>query len=94
MKKAHEVGLKRVHLIGLADPRGPETYNDDLSSQRLKTVQDEIALMAPSLVGKYNFTNEPLGESCAKGTDEDSWSQDRRVHFMFYKKVGQVCPEE
>lgn len=94
MKKAHEVGLKRVHLIGLADPRGPETYNDDLSSQRLKTVQDDIALLAPNLVGKYNFTSEPLGESCAQGTDEASWSRDRRVHFMFYKKVGQVCPEE
>ena len=93
MKKAHEIGLSRVHMMGLADPRGPETYNDDLSSQRLKSVKDEISLMAPGLVGKYRFTKEPLGESCAQGTDEKSWSQDRRVHFMFYKRVGQVCPD-
>jgi len=93
MKKGSEAGLSRVHLIGMADPRGPETYNDDLSSQRLKSVQDEIALLAPGLVGKYRFTTEPLGESCATGKDEGTWAKDRRVHFMFYKKVGQVCPE-
>ncbi len=92
MKKGYEAGLRRVHMMGMADPRGPETYNDDLSSQRLQTVKDEIAVRAPALKGKFNFTSEPLGETCAEGTDEKTWARDRRVHWMFYKKPGQVCP--
>lgn len=94
MKKAFAAGLSRIHFMGMADPRGPETYNDDLSSQRLKGVQNELSLIDPELVAKFRFTWEPLGETCAQGSNEDTWARDRRVHVMFYKKIGQVCPEE
>ena len=94
MRKALEAGVTHVHVVGMADPRGPTTYNDDLSSLRIKSVVDRLTLLDPSLVSRMKITTEPLGETCATGTDGQGWNRDRRVQFMWYKKPGQVCPDE
>jgi hypothetical protein len=92
IKKALGKGFKQVHLIGLCDPRGPSVFNDDLSSMRIKAVMDEMILIDPSVVNKINITTEPLGETCAMGTNEESWKKDRKVEFVWFKKRGEVCP--
>ncbi|MBU1382251.1 hypothetical protein KKD49_15565 [Myxococcota bacterium] len=92
LHKAVAKGVNRVHMMGLADPRGPTTFNDDLSSQRIKNVMDEMTLMDPALMKKITVSTEPLGETCAKGTDEDTWKKDRRVEMVWFKKSSQVCP--
>ncbi|MBU1534784.1 hypothetical protein KKF84_05660 [Myxococcota bacterium] len=92
LKKAASKGRKTMHLVGMCDPRGPSTFNDDLSSQRIKTVVDELTIIDPGLMKSMEMTTEPLGETCAKGTDENSWKDDRKVVFVWFKKSGQVCP--
>ncbi len=92
LRKAVKGGRKTIHLAGMADPRGPSTYNDDLSALRLKAVVDELTMLDPSLVNRLEITREPLGETCATGNDEASWRKDRKVVFVWFKKDGQVCP--
>ncbi|MBN2723942.1 MAG: hypothetical protein JXR95_07740 [Deltaproteobacteria bacterium] len=92
LNKAVSEGVNRIHVMGLCDPRGPTTFNDDLSSQRIKSVMDELTLLDPTLAGKLTITTEPLGETCAVGTDEQSWKKDRRVEMVWFKKSSQVCP--
>jgi hypothetical protein len=91
-KKAYKTGLKRIHIMGLCDPRGPTTFNDDLASLRIKTIIDELTLIDPSLISKIKITTEPLGEICAEGNNEETWKKDRRTEFVWFKKPGKVCP--
>ncbi|MDA3864715.1 MAG: hypothetical protein PF689_12705 [Deltaproteobacteria bacterium] len=91
LKKAYAKDIKKIHLIGMCDPRGPTTFNDDLASLRIKSVIDRMTLQAPSLMKKFETSTEPLGETCAKGTGPSGWRKDRRVQIVWYRS-DKVCP--
>lgn len=67
-----------VELEGFADPRGSQTYNLKLSTQRVNAVRNAlIAAGVPKdqiLIGAYG----ELNRKCAQ-KGEECWQQDRRV---------------
>jgi outer membrane protein OmpA-like peptidoglycan-associated protein len=71
----------QVELEGFADPRGSQTYNIKLSTQRVNAVRDAlIAAGVPQdriLVGAYGELNRK-----SAGTGEAAWQQDRRVEMI------------
>lgn len=69
--------LKGVHLTGLTDPRGTEEYNLALGDRRAKSAQQYLK----SLGAEADVSYSSMGEELASGTDEGSWSRDRRVDF-------------
>jgi peptidoglycan-associated lipoprotein len=70
-----ERGIKAVHLTGLTDPRGTEEYNLALGDRRAQSVTKYLG----SLAVEATLTHSSLGEEMATGTDDGSWSRDRRV---------------
>lgn len=73
-----EGGLKdkKVLLVGRADPRGEDDYNLALGGRRASAVQDALRSLG---VDKSRLDLTSRGELDAKGTDEKSWAEDRRV---------------
>ena len=67
---------KRVLLTGHTDPRGDEDYNLQLGGRRAEAVKGALTSFGVQ-GGRLEVTSR--GEVDAKGTDEDSWAQDRRV---------------
>lgn len=67
-----------VRLVGHADPRGTEEYNMALSEKRAMSVRDRLVRLGLQ-AGQINTVGK--GELDATGTDEESWSKDRRVDF-------------
>jgi outer membrane protein OmpA-like peptidoglycan-associated protein len=71
----------QVELEGFADPRGSQTHNMKLSTQRVNAVRDAlIAQGVPQdriLVGAYGELNRK-----SAGADEVAWQQDRRVEVI------------
>jgi peptidoglycan-associated lipoprotein len=72
-----EENVTNVHLTGLTDPRGTEEYNLALGEKRANSAKKYLE----SLGVQSNISESSMGEEMAKGTDEASWSQDRRVEF-------------
>ena len=76
--------LKQVgrvaQLVGHADPRGTQEYNLALSERRAQSVRDHLGRLG---VDGGKMTVLPRGSLDAKGTDEPSWAQDRRVDFTW-----------
>ena len=76
--------LKKVgrpaQLIGHTDPRGTQEYNLALSERRAQSVRDHLGRLG---VEGTQLTVLPRGALDAKGTDEPSWAQDRRVDFTW-----------
>jgi peptidoglycan-associated lipoprotein len=70
-------GIASVHLTGLCDPRGTEEYNLALGDRRASSARDYLQ----SLGVQAQITHSSMGEELAVGTDEASWSRDRRVDF-------------
>jgi len=70
-------GLKSVHLTGLTDPRGSEEYNLALGDRRAQQAKKFLESM-----GVSGLSASSMGEELATGTDESSWSRDRRVDFQ------------
>jgi peptidoglycan-associated lipoprotein len=75
--KAADRGMK---LVGRADQRGTETYNDALGQRRA----DQVA----KYLRENGMVDERLqmssrGERDATGTDESGWANDRRVDILF-----------
>lgn len=68
-----------MKLVGHADPRGDEDYNLTLGEKRAASVSQ--VLQSLGLDGKQ-ITTSSRGELDAKGTDEASWAEDRRVDIM------------
>ena len=70
-----------VELEGFADPRGSQTYNLKLSTQRVNAVRDAlIAAGVPQdriLIGSYGKLNRKSAEA-----GEAAWQQDRRVEII------------
>ena len=74
-----------ITLIGHADPRGSEQYNEQLGQRRAEAARDYLAAAA---VPASRMRVESLGESQATGTDAESWRTDRRVEV----RRGSVSP--
>jgi len=70
---------KTMLLVGHADPRGEEEYNMVLGGRRADNVG--AAITAAGLPEKQLETSS-RGELDATGTDEATWSKDRRVDVM------------
>ena len=68
-----------MDLVGRADPRGTTAYNDALGMRRAKSVSAYFvaAGLAPSRIGATS-----RGERDAVGTDEATWTIDRRVDVL------------
>jgi peptidoglycan-associated lipoprotein len=65
-----------VNLLGRADSRGTPEYNMALSDRRAQAVKEYLqraGIPSPRLI------TVPRGELDASGTDDASWSKDRRV---------------
>jgi peptidoglycan-associated lipoprotein len=71
---------RAVTLVGHTDPRGTQEYNLALSEQRAQSVRDHLGRLG---VDGPLMTILPRGALDAKGTDEPSWAQDRRVDFTW-----------
>lgn len=69
---------RSVLVIGHTDPRGTEEYNIALSERRARSVADFLARLG---IDPAKLRVLPKGETTAIGTDEFSWSRDRRVEF-------------
>jgi peptidoglycan-associated lipoprotein len=70
---------RQMRLVGHADPRGSDEYNLVLGGSRADGVK--IFLLNRGLRGQQMATTS-RGEMDAKGTDEGSWAQDRRVDIL------------
>lgn len=69
-----------VILEAHADPRGTEEYNILLTDKRGQSVKSYLESLG---VPGENMTVISKGSLEAVGTEESSWSQDRRVEFMW-----------
>jgi peptidoglycan-associated lipoprotein len=67
-------------LVGHTDPRGTQEYNLALSERRAQSVRDHLGRLG---VEGSKLSILPRGSLDAKGTDEPSWAQDRRVDFTW-----------
>ncbi|MEJ7599700.1 MAG: OmpA family protein [Kofleriaceae bacterium] len=70
---------KAVSLIGRADPRGTEEYNLGLGSRRSHTVGQYLGRLG---VGQPQLHVTTRGALDAKGSDESTWREDRRVDIQ------------
>jgi peptidoglycan-associated lipoprotein len=68
-----------MRLVGHADPRGEDEYNMLLGGRRADNVK--AAIVAEGMAGGKIATTS-RGELDATGTEETSWSKDRRVDVM------------
>jgi peptidoglycan-associated lipoprotein len=71
---------RAVTLVGHTDPRGTQEYNLALSERRAQSVRDHLGRLG---VDGTKLSILPRGSLDAKGTDEPSWAQDRRVDFTW-----------
>jgi len=67
---------RAMKLVGRADPRGTDQYNQKLGQTRADSVSDYLTDKG---VQKPEIQTESRGEQDATGTDEASWAYDRRV---------------
>jgi peptidoglycan-associated lipoprotein len=67
-------------LVGHTDPRGTSEYNLALSERRAQSVRDHLGRLG---VDGTKLSVLPRGSLDAKGTNEPSWAQDRRVDFTW-----------
>ena len=67
--------VKAVHVTGMTDPRGTEEYNLALGDRRAQAAKKYLESLA---IGT-GLSASSMGEELATGTDEGSWTHDRRV---------------
>lgn len=70
---------RQMRLVGHADPRGEDEYNMLLGQRRADNVKGAIAREG---LGQEQMQTTSRGEMDASGTDEASWSKDRRVDIV------------
>lgn len=70
---------RQMRLVGHADPRGDEEYNRVLGQRRADNVKGAIASQG---LDSAKMVTTSRGEDDATGTEETSWSRDRRVDIM------------
>ena len=70
---------KNMGLVGHADPRGESEYNMLLGERRATNVGSAISQEG---LDQSKIRTSSRGEMDARGYDEPSWAQDRRVDVM------------
>lgn len=70
------LSAESLTLVGRADPRGPEAYNDALGYARARAVSSYLELRG---VDASQLETLSRGKRDAVGADEASWALDRRV---------------
>jgi peptidoglycan-associated lipoprotein len=70
---------REMRLVGHADPRGPDEYNMVLGGSRADTVK---AFLTMKGVPGGRIATTSRGEMEARGTEEASWAEDRRVDVL------------
>lgn len=72
----------RVRLEGHADERGSREYNIGLGERRAQSVRQALLLQG---AGASQLTTVSYGEErpAATGSDEESWSLNRRVEIVY-----------
>ncbi len=74
----NERDIPHVTITGHCDPRGTEEYNLALGDRRARSVQSYMQRLG---VDNGRMTTRSMGEEMARGSNESTWSQDRRVEF-------------
>ena len=75
----NEREIQSVTLVGHADPRGTEEYNLALGDRRARSVKSYMENLG---VPGDRMSTRSMGEEMASGSNESSWSRDRRVEFQ------------
>jgi peptidoglycan-associated lipoprotein len=70
---------REMRLVGHADPRGPDEYNMVLGGSRADTVKTFLTMKG---VPGGHIATTSRGEMEARGTEEGSWAEDRRVDVL------------
>jgi peptidoglycan-associated lipoprotein len=70
---------KEMRLVGHADPRGGDDYNMVLGGSRADTVKGFLAMRG---LPSSRIATSSRGELDARGTDERTWAEDRRVDIL------------
>jgi len=70
---------RQMRLVGHADPRGGEEYNLVLGGSRAGGV---MGFLVDRGLSAEQVVSTSRGEMDAKGTDEGSWAEDRRVDIL------------
>jgi peptidoglycan-associated lipoprotein len=68
-----------MQLVGHADPRGGSDYNMVLGGSRADTVKTFLVARGLS---ESRIATSSRGELDARGTDDRSWAEDRRVDVL------------
>ena len=71
----------QVHLDGFADERGDETYNLNLSSQRVEFVRDQLVAAG---IHPSRIQISAHGEATAQDASVDSYALERRVSLTLF----------
>jgi peptidoglycan-associated lipoprotein len=71
-------GAGSVHVTGHTDPRGTEEYNLALGDRRARSVVEYMSSLG---VDSSTLSSSSMGEEMASGSDEGSWSRDRKATF-------------
>jgi peptidoglycan-associated lipoprotein len=66
----------RLELVGHADPRGSDHYNDRLGHTRATSVKTAMVALG---VSANQVSTSSRGKRDARGSNEASWALDRRV---------------
>ena len=65
-----------MKIVGHTDPRGTDEYNQKLGQSRAESVSEYLSGQG---VSTPQMSTESRGEQDAAGSDEISWTYDRRV---------------
>lgn len=74
--KRGALGDKQVLMVGHADPRGDDDYNLALGGRRADAVRQALSTLG---VNSERIEISSRGEVDARGWDESTWAEDRRV---------------
>jgi outer membrane protein OmpA-like peptidoglycan-associated protein len=72
---------RSLRVVGRADPRGSESYNEKLGLWRADAIASHLRGRG---VPTTRVTVESSGEERATGVDEEGWAYDRRVDIMLH----------
>ena len=73
----------RLNLVGHADERGTQTYNQALSERRAERVRQELERLSPRLIGHVTARGAGEGEPKLLDSTHQAWTQNRRVEIFF-----------
>jgi len=81
MQLANDTQLS-VRLEGHADERGSREYNIGLGERRAQTIRRMLLIQGAS-AGQISTVSFGEERPAAMGSNEDAWSQNRRVEFKY-----------